>query len=75
MVVDGDQAEFSPVTFKIHRLGDEEWYGPYLSNDLAGICSRLGVDVKWKYVDIVVKDWLNNGCISSVLKRLSIVPA
>lgn len=63
----GEGPEFKPAKFRFRRHEDPRpsfpskgapWTPWIETRDLAGAMSRLGVDVKWMYVDAAVKAYL-----------------
>lgn len=53
----GERAENTPAKVRLRKQGGE-WSAWFDTADLAGTLSRLGTDVKWKWVDESVRAWL-----------------
>lgn len=48
-----------PSTYQIRRKG-ERWPSTWSkSNDLAGTMGMFGFDVKWRYVSLIVRQWID----------------
>lgn len=53
----GGKAENAPAKVRLRKQGNE-WSAWLDTRDLAGTMSRLGTDVKWRWVDDDVRAWL-----------------
>lgn len=53
--IEGTEPE-GPANFRLRS--DKKWTDWFDTKDLAGTFLRLGTDVKWRYVNPTIQDWL-----------------
>jgi len=78
----GEGAEFQPAQFRVRRHVPETeinvrrgalpapWSPWFATGDLAGVMARLGLDIKWVFVDPEVQAWVNGGGFDPVQEIL-----
>lgn len=57
-LVEGTAPEFTRAVVQLRRTAEDPWSDPLVTEDLAGLMGRLGLDIKWKFMPEDVRAWV-----------------